>query len=98
MPIFGYLDSYPIRIWDEARLAINAYEMLKNGDFIVTHYDNNPDMWNTKPPLMIWCQVFFMKISRFFCFFSTFLQHRDVENPKFMRKTNENEAWTRKNS
>mgnify|MGYP000350515794 CR=1 FL=1 len=23
MPIFGHLDTLPIRIWDEARLAIN---------------------------------------------------------------------------
>lgn len=62
MPIFGHLDTLPIRIWDEARLAINAYEMLNNNDFIVTHFEGNPDMWNTKPPLMIWTQVFFMKI------------------------------------
>jgi len=62
MPIFGHLDTLPIRIWDEARLAINAYEMLNNGDFIVTHFDGNPDMWNTKPPLLIWFQVLFMKI------------------------------------
>ncbi len=62
MPIFGCLDTLPIRIWDEARLAINAYEMLHNGDFIVTHFEGKPDMWNTKPPLLIWIQVFFMKI------------------------------------
>lgn len=62
MPIFGHLDTLPIRIWDEARLAINAYEMYNNGDFIVTHYDGNPDMWNTKPPLLIWLQVIFMKV------------------------------------
>ncbi len=37
MPIFGHLDTLPIRIWDESRLAINAFEMYKNGDFIVTH-------------------------------------------------------------
>lgn len=62
MPIFGHLDTLPIRVWDEARLAINAYEMLNDGDFIVTHFDGNPDMWNTKPPLLIWFQVFFMKM------------------------------------
>lgn len=62
MPIFGHLDALPIRIWDEARLAMNAYEMLKDGDFIVTHFDGSPDMWNTKPPMLIWFQVFFMKI------------------------------------
>lgn len=62
MPIFGHLDTLPIRIYDEARLAINSYEMFKNGDYIVTHYNGNPDMWNTKPPLLIWIQVIFMKI------------------------------------
>ena len=62
IPVFGYLDTLPIRIWDEARIAINAYEMFNNGDFIVTHFDGEPDMWNTKPPLLIWIQVFFMEI------------------------------------
>ncbi len=62
MPIFGHLNTLPIRIYDEARLAINAYEMLNNNNFIVTHYDGNPDMWNTKPPLMIWFQVISMKL------------------------------------
>lgn len=52
----------PIQIWDEARLAINAYEMLHDGDLIVTHYNGEPDMWNTKPPLLIWVQVLFMKL------------------------------------
>ena len=61
-PIFGHLDTLPIRIWDEARLSINAYEMTKNGDMIVTSFDGTPDMWNTKPPLMIWSQAFFMKL------------------------------------
>ncbi len=62
MPIFGFLDTLPIRIWDEARLALNSYEMYKNGDYLVTHAYGHPDMWNTKPPLLIWLQVFFMKI------------------------------------
>ena len=61
MPIFGHLNSLPIRIWDEARLATDAYEMLHNGNFIVTYFDGKPDMWNTKPPLLIWFDVLFMK-------------------------------------
>jgi 4-amino-4-deoxy-L-arabinose transferase-like glycosyltransferase len=61
-PIFLHLGSLPIRIWDESRLAINAYEMNKDGDFLVTHFSGMPDMWNTKPPLMIWLQVFFIKL------------------------------------
>lgn len=62
IPLFGHLGALPIQIWDEARLAINSYEMLNNKDFIVTHFEGNPDMWNTKPPLLIWLQAFFMKI------------------------------------
>ncbi len=61
-PIFLHLEYLPIRIWDEARLAINAYEMHENGNFIVTYFKGNPDMWNTKPPLMIWFQVVFIKL------------------------------------
>ena len=61
MPLFGFLNTLPIRIWDESRLAINAVEMLNNHDYIVTHFNGKPDMWNTKPPLLIWMQVLFMK-------------------------------------
>lgn len=61
-PLFGHLDTLVIRVWDEARLAMNAVEMLNDGDLIVTHYDGQPDMWNTKPPLLIWIQVIFMKL------------------------------------
>lgn len=60
-PVFGHLDSLPIRIWDEARLATNAIEMLRDGDFLVTHFEGKPDMWNTKPPLLIWFQVASLK-------------------------------------
>ncbi len=63
VPIFGNLNVQPIRIWDEARLVINAYQMNQDNDWIVTHYkDNHPDMWNTKPPLLIWCQVLLIKL------------------------------------
>lgn len=62
IPIFSQLATYPIREWDEARLTENAYEMLNNGNFITTYASGNPDLWNTKPPLMIWLQVISMKI------------------------------------
>ena len=61
-PIFLHLDTLPIRIWDESRLAINAYEMHKYGNYLIPHFLGTPDMWNTKPPLMIWFQVFFIKL------------------------------------
>lgn len=62
VPLFGHLDTLPLRLWDESRLAINAYEMMKNGDLIVTHFNGHPDMWNTKPPLLIWCQATLMQL------------------------------------
>jgi 4-amino-4-deoxy-L-arabinose transferase-like glycosyltransferase len=61
-PLFGYLDVLSLRVWDESRNANNAYEMLKNGDIIVTYFDGKPDLWNTKPPLLIWFQALFMKL------------------------------------
>lgn len=61
-PFFLHLNTLPIRIWDESRLAINAYEMFKNGNFLVTTFDNLPEMWNTKPPLLIWLQVGMFKL------------------------------------
>jgi len=61
MPVFGFLDTLPIRIWDEARIAISSQEMLKDGDYIVVHCTGEPELWNTKPPLLMWMQVTFMK-------------------------------------
>jgi len=51
-----------ILLWDESRLAVNAFEMYNNGHYITTYFDGSPDMWNTKPPLMIWLIVLSMKI------------------------------------
>ncbi|MDR0364857.1 MAG: glycosyltransferase family 39 protein [Bacteroidales bacterium] len=61
-PVFGHLGTFPIRMWDESRLAVNAYEMYRDGDIIVTRFGESPDRWNTKPPLLIWCQALCMKI------------------------------------
>lgn len=60
-PIFLHLDSIPIQLWDESRLATNAVEMSQDGNFITTHFYHRPDMWNTKPPLMIWLQTLSIK-------------------------------------
>ncbi|HBX53107.1 MAG: hypothetical protein A2275_07610 [Bacteroidetes bacterium RIFOXYA12_FULL_35_11] len=56
-PVFLNLDLLVLAMWDESRLAVNAIEMYLNGNFLVTHYDNLPDLWNTKPPFLIWMQV-----------------------------------------
>ena len=62
IPLFAHLDASPLAEWDESHLAGNAMEMYYNHNWIVTMNDNRPDMWQTKPPLMIWLQVISMKI------------------------------------
>lgn len=54
--LFMFVDprTPPIIIWDESRLAVNALEMHQRGWSLVTTYGFAPDLWNTKPPLMIW--------------------------------------------
>ena len=44
----------PIALQDEARNAINAVEMYLRGFSLVTTFNFQPDLWNTKPPLLIW--------------------------------------------
>lgn len=56
-PLFMHLDVLPLRMWDEPRQAVGAYEMLRNGNWIVNHYQGAPDMWSTKPPLLLWLQA-----------------------------------------
>jgi 4-amino-4-deoxy-L-arabinose transferase-like glycosyltransferase len=56
------ITGFPVRTWDEGRLAVNAFEMHENGDWLATHYAGAEDTWNTKPPLVIWLQVISMKI------------------------------------
>lgn len=62
LPYFYRIDSLPIQLWDESRVSMNALCMYYNGDWGMTYFFDEPDMWNTKPPLLIWLQVFFMKI------------------------------------
>lgn len=61
-PLFYQLGTAPLFVWDEARLAANAMEMKINHSFLVTYFEGKPDLWNTKPPLLIWIQVLFMYI------------------------------------
>jgi 4-amino-4-deoxy-L-arabinose transferase-like glycosyltransferase len=62
MPIFWQLDSLPIQMWDESRNAVSAIEMMHNGDWLVRHYQNGVDTWETKPMLLLWLQILFFKI------------------------------------
>jgi len=60
MPLFAHLGGLVIRQWDEARLSVNAWEMMKSGNILVTTYNGEPDLWNTKPPLLVWLQALLM--------------------------------------
>jgi 4-amino-4-deoxy-L-arabinose transferase-like glycosyltransferase len=61
-PLFLHLDHMSLRLWDEGRRSVNAFEMAQSGNLLVTYYDGKPEMWGTKPPFLIWCQAAMMKI------------------------------------
>ncbi|UOQ78563.1 hypothetical protein MUN84_08455 [Hymenobacter sp. 5516J-16] len=55
----------PIYLWDESRVAVNAAEMALNNNWLVAHFEGQPDLWNTKPPLLLWLQVLSIKLFGF---------------------------------
>jgi len=60
-PLAFDLAQAPIQTWDEARQAVNAFEMLRSGGrWLVTTFAQQPDLGNTKPPLLIWLQALSM--------------------------------------
>lgn len=48
--------------WDEARNAINALEMQDNGHYLVRYFNGAPDMYELKPPMLVWLQAFSVKL------------------------------------
>ncbi len=56
------LPAFPINRWDESRLAVNAIEMRTTGLSLVTTFGFHPDLWNTKPPLLIWLMTLCMSV------------------------------------
>ncbi|WP_276132931.1 ArnT family glycosyltransferase [Polluticoccus soli] len=62
VPLFGNLDRLPLLEWDESRLATNSLEMLGGSrNLLVPTFGGVPDMWNCKPPFLIWIQALSMK-------------------------------------
>lgn len=61
-PLFYNLGAKPIELWDESRNAVNAIEMFDGGNHIVRYFKNSPDMWEVKPPLLIWMQQICFKV------------------------------------
>jgi 4-amino-4-deoxy-L-arabinose transferase-like glycosyltransferase len=60
-PLLFELGRNPVQLWDESRVAINSVNMALHGRWLVPYYDNDPDHWNTKPPLLIWLQALSFK-------------------------------------
>ena len=60
--VFLKLGSFQMRWWDESMFAVNTYEMMHNGKYFSNYYDGVPDVTNTKPPLINWLQILFVKI------------------------------------
>ena len=61
--MFFDLKTPPVVLWDESRMAVNALEMHLSGHLrLVTTYGFRPDLWNTKPPLLIWLMDFSMSL------------------------------------
>ncbi len=61
-PLFYSLPEMQINMWDEAIYANNSIEMMKSDNILVVYYDGQPDLFNTKPPLVIWFQSVSMKL------------------------------------
>ena len=62
IPIFYKLSQHPIYIWDEAIYANNSLEMSKDWELFVLKVNGEPNLYNSKPPLAIWCQALSIKI------------------------------------
>lgn len=61
--IFYQLGTTHIRIFDEARYANNAIDMLQGKDPVVIRFMGEPDVYNTKPPLLTWMQSLTMSVA-----------------------------------
>ncbi|MEP7128499.1 MAG: glycosyltransferase family 39 protein [Chitinophagales bacterium] len=57
IPLFAKLGVAPIYMWDEATYANNALDMYQSNDLIVVRMEGQPDLYNTKPPFVLWMQT-----------------------------------------
>ena len=60
--LFWHLGAPSVNATDEAYHGVNAYEMLKSGNWLVNTYQNEVDYFNSKPPLNLWLIILSYKI------------------------------------
>jgi 4-amino-4-deoxy-L-arabinose transferase-like glycosyltransferase len=63
--LFHQLGYFTLRAYDESRNAAHAIAMFVDGDYLIRSFEGRPDMWETKPPLLVWLQVFCIKLFGF---------------------------------
>jgi 4-amino-4-deoxy-L-arabinose transferase-like glycosyltransferase len=51
------ISTHDVQEWDESRNGVNAFEMIKQNDYLNYYYNGNLDTWNAKPPLLNWLIV-----------------------------------------
>lgn len=66
--LFHNLGNNAIADWDEARHGINAFEMLKSNNWIISTYQYEPDLWNLKPPFSYYLIALSYKLFGFSAF------------------------------
>ena len=52
--LFTNLGQQAIVDYNEARHGVNAYEMIRNEEYIAHTYGGETDYWNLKPPVSFW--------------------------------------------
>lgn len=65
MPLGNRLGNKCIQLWDESRNISNAIEMLDNKILLTRYFEGKPDMWELKPPFVVWFQAISLKIFGF---------------------------------
>jgi 4-amino-4-deoxy-L-arabinose transferase-like glycosyltransferase len=61
-PLCYRINDQPIRQWDESRNAVNALEMRHNHHYLVRYFEGRPEVWEVKPPFLIWLQTISLKV------------------------------------
>lgn len=56
------MEARGLLLFDEARQAVSALEMAQSGNLWVTTFEGKPEMWSTKPPLLIWFMAASIKL------------------------------------
>lgn len=57
LSLFMNLGVQEMQVWDESSYALNAQEMVERGTPMRMYLLGKPELYNTKPPLAIWCMA-----------------------------------------